>query len=128
MITLDASLLVAHLYPHDAHHEAASAFLRASAAEGFVIHSLNLAEVLVGGVRAGRGQEMLADLAAIGIQVADRPDGEPLRLANIRASSGMPLPHCCALDTALHYGSSLATFDAALVRVARQHRVTVEPR
>jgi hypothetical protein len=49
---------------------------------GFLIHPLNLAEVLVGGVRASRDTEMLNDLEAIGVKVADRPDGEPLRLAH----------------------------------------------
>ena len=127
MITLDACVLVAHLYPHDSHHHAATEYLREAAAEGFLIHSLNLAEVLVGGVRVGRGQEMLADLEAIGIQVAVRPDGEPLRLANLRASSGLNLPDCCALDTALNNRSALATFDAGLAKAARERHVTVAP-
>ncbi len=127
MITLDVSVVIAHLYPHDPHHEAASDYLRGAAAEDMVIHSLNLAEVLVGGVKAGRGQEMLADLEAIGLRVADRPDGEPLRLANLRASSNLRLPDCCALDTALSTASTLATFDDGLARAARQRHVTVAP-
>ncbi len=127
MITLDASVLIAHLYPHDPHHQAATAYLRASVAEGFVIHSLNLAEVLVGGVRAGHGEEMLADLEAVGIRMADPRDREPLRLANLRASSGLKLPDCCALDTAMSTGTTLATFDDALARIARQRHVTVAP-
>lgn len=55
---------------------------------GAALSILNLAEVLVGGVSAGRGQEMLADLEAIGIRTAERPDGEALRLATLRATSG----------------------------------------
>ncbi|MGH3773810.1 MAG: type II toxin-antitoxin system VapC family toxin [Pseudonocardiaceae bacterium] len=127
MITLDASLVIAHLYPHDLHHQAATGYLRESVDQGFLIHSLNLAEVLVGGVRAGRGQEMLTDLEAIGIHVADRQDGEPLRLATLRAGSGLRLLDCCALDTALTTASILATFDDALAKAARQHHVTVAP-
>lgn len=125
MITLDASVVIAHLYPHDPHHQAATDYLREAAEEGFIVHSLSLAEVLVGGVKAGRGQEMLTDLEAIGIQVADRRDGEPLRLANLRASSGLKLPDCRALDTALTTASTLATFDDALAKAARRHHVTV---
>jgi len=49
VITLDASVVIAHLDPHDPHHQAAAEYLRRSAAEEWVIHSLNLAEVLVGG-------------------------------------------------------------------------------
>ncbi len=127
MITLDASVVIAHLDPHDPHHQAAAEYLRGSAAEEWVIHSLNLAEVLVGGVRAGRGQEMLADLEVIGLRVADRPDGESLRLANLRASSGLKLPDCCALDTALSTASTLATVDDGLAKAARQRHVTVAP-
>lgn len=127
MITLDASVVIAHLYPHDPHHRIATEYLRAIAADGFVIHSVNLAEVLVGGVRAGRGQEMLTDLEAIGIRVAQQLDGEPLRLANLRAESGLKLPACCALDTALTTASALATFDEGLVKAARRYHVTVAP-
>lgn len=127
MITLDASVVIAHLYPQDRHHQMATEYLRAAADQGFLIHSLNLAEVLVSGARVGRGQEMLTDLEAIGIHVADRHDGEPLRLANLRAASGLRLPDCCALDTALITDSTLATFDDALAKAARQHHVTVAP-
>ena len=100
----------------------ATEYLRAAADQGFLIHSLNLAEVLVGGARVGRGQEMLTDLETIGIHVADRQEGEPLRLANLRAASGLRLPDCCALDTALPTNSTLATFDEALAKTARRHR------
>ncbi len=127
MSTLDASVVIAHLYSHDPHHQTATEYLRASAGEELLIHSLNLAEVLVGGVRAGRGQEMLTDLEAIGIHAADRQEGEALRLANLRTKSGLKLPDCCALDTALATTSILATFDEALARVARQHHVIVAP-
>ena len=120
-------MVIAHLYPHDPHHQAATEFLRESAGEELAIHSLNLAEVLVGGVKAGRGQEMLDDLETIGIRVAERPAGEPLRLAKLRASSGLKLPDCCALDTALATASTLATFDGALAEAARQRHVTVAP-
>jgi predicted nucleic acid-binding protein len=127
VITLDASVVIAHLYPRDPRHQAATAYLRASADDGFLIHSLNLAEVLVGGVKAGRGREMLTDLQATGIRVADRTEGEPLRLASLRAKFGLKLPDCCALDTALCTNSTLATFDDALARAARKLHITVAP-
>lgn len=127
MITLDASVVIAHLNSHDPHHQTATAYLHQSAGEELVIHSVNLAEVLVGGVRAGRGQEMLTDLESIGIHVADRQDGEPLRLANLRAESALKLPDCCAMDTDLTTASTLATVDDGLARVACQHHLTVAP-
>lgn len=127
MITLDANVLIAHLSPHDPHHHVASEYLRTAAGEELVVHSLNLAEVLVGGARLGRGSEMLDDLESIGIRTAIPQKGEALRLATLRVETGLKLPDCCALDTALTSGSTLATFDSALGRAARQRGITVAP-
>ena len=77
MITLDASVLVAHLYPFDAHHDAATTILLGAADQPLLVHALTMAEVLVGGVRNGKGAEMQADLQAAGILIAGRDDDEP---------------------------------------------------
>lgn len=127
MITLDASLVIAHLHPGDPHHHVATAYLREHANEPLLIHSLNLAEVLIGGVKAGRGQELLDDLNAIGLRVADRHDGEPMRLAGLRVETGLKLPDCCALETALTSESTLATFDERLAAAARTRHLKVGP-
>lgn len=127
MITLDASLVIAHLNPSDPHHESATSYLRDTADETLLIHSVNLAEVLIGGVRAGRADEMRADLHAIGIRVAAPSEGEPLRLARLRVESRLRMPDCCALDTALRAESTLATFDDALAKAARSRHITIAP-
>jgi predicted nucleic acid-binding protein len=127
VITLDASVVIAHLNPTDRHHEEAAWFFRESEDEDFVMHSVNLAEVLVGGVRAGRGEEMLADLEAMGIHVASPGEGEPLRLANLRVSASLKLPDCCALDAALTIASALATVDDGLATAARWRELAVVP-
>jgi predicted nucleic acid-binding protein len=59
--------------------------------------------------------------------MARHPDDEPLRLANLRATTGLRLPDCCALDTALSNGAMVATFDQALAGAARQLNVAVLP-
>lgn len=125
MITLDAGVLVAHLRPADPHHAAAHTLLVDAADERLIIHPLNLAEVLVGGVRVGRGAEMLADLETLGVQAVEPTHDEPLQLATLRAESGLKLPDCCALHTALTPGSALATFDTALAAAARRRHVEV---
>jgi len=127
MITLDASVVIAHLQPRDPHHRAATAYLREHADQPMLIHSLNLAEVLIGGVKAGRGQELLDDLHAIGLRVADQRDGEALRLAALRVETGLKLPDCCALDTALTSELTLATFDERLAAAARTRHLKVGP-
>ncbi|WP_010147169.1 type II toxin-antitoxin system VapC family toxin [Serinicoccus profundi] len=127
MITLDASLVIAHLEPRDPHHDPATSFLREYAGQPLLIHPLNLTEVLVGGVRSGRGRELMDDLGAIGIDVASPEDTDPLRLATLRVETGLKLPDCCALDTALRTGSTLATLDDRLAAAARARHLTVRP-
>jgi predicted nucleic acid-binding protein len=92
-----------------------------------LVHALTLAEVLVGGVRVGRGAAMGEDLRAAGVEVAPADADEPLRLAELRATSGMGLPDCCVLDAAVRAGAALATFDAALAAAARHRGVAVLP-
>lgn len=118
MIALDASVLIAHLNPADPHHRAATEVLLAGTPGKMLVHTITLAEVLVGGVRAGQGASMRDDIHAAGIVVAAHDDGESLRLAELRASTGLKLPDCCVLDTAMRHQASLATFDNALAAEA----------
>ena len=126
MIAMDASVLIAHLNAGDPHHEAATAILLSGTPGQMLAHTITLAEVLVGGVRIGHGASMLDDLRAAGIVVALRDDGEPLRLAELRANSGLKLPDCCVLDVAIHHQATLATFDEALAAAARKRGVPVQ--
>ncbi|MGB3351437.1 MAG: PIN domain-containing protein [Mycobacterium sp.] len=118
MIALDASVLIAHLNPADPHHEAATELLLTGTPGEMLAHTITVAEVLVGGVRIGRGVSMRDDLRAAGIAVAPHDGEEPLRLAELRASSGLTLPDCCVLDVAIRHQASLATFDRTLAAVA----------
>ena len=66
---------------------------------------------------------MLDDLQAAGITVAPHADGEPLRLAELRAITGLKLP---VLDITIHQQARLATFDDALAAATRQRGVPVD--
>jgi predicted nucleic acid-binding protein len=123
---MDASVLIAHLNPTDPHHQAATEVLLTGTPGRMLVHPITLAEVLVGGVRIGQGVSMRDDLHAAGITVAPRDDGEPLRLAELRASTGLKLPDCCVLDVAIRHQASLATFDNALAAEARKRGVPIE--
>lgn len=127
MITLDAGVLIGHLSSHDAQHDAATEILLNAAPASMIVHPLTLAEVLVGGVRVGRDQGMRDDFEAAGIRVVAPDAGEPLRLAELRVSTGLKLPDCCVLDVALRSDSSLATFDDALAAEARRRGVALLP-
>lgn len=125
MIALDASVLIAHLHPGDAHHEVATRILLSASPGSMLVHTVTLAEVLGGAVRVGRGASMRADVRAAGIDVASHDADEPLRLAELRAVSGLKLPDCCVLDVAIRNHASIATFDGALAAAARLHDVAV---
>ena len=127
MIVLDASVLVAHLSPLDAHHTAATELLLDTADELWLVHTITLAEVLVGGAKVGKGAEMLADLRSSGIALAPRDDDEALRLAELRATTGLKLSDCCVLDAAQTNAAQLATFDNALSTAASRLGVALIP-
>lgn len=126
MIALDASVLIAHLNPADAHHRNATEILLAGPPGEMLVHTVTLAEVLVGGVRIGRGTAMRDDLHAAGIVIASHDDDEPLRLAELRATTRLKLPDCCVLDVAVRNRASLATFDRTLAAEATRWGVHVE--
>jgi predicted nucleic acid-binding protein len=125
VIVLDASVLIAFLDAADAHHRAAYAVIASDAADDPVVHPLTLAEVLVAASRAGTGTRLAADLATAGIRT-DLPDADqPLRLAELRASTRLRLPDCCVLDVASFHRAPLATFDKRLAGEARGRGVQV---
>jgi len=126
-MALDASVPIAHLSPAGGHHAAATALLLNSAPGSMLVHAMTLAEVLVGGVRSGRGMAMRDALRAAGVQVAPYDADEPLRLAELRATTGLKLPDCCVMSLAIQHRASLATFDEALGAAARLRGVDVLP-
>ena len=125
MIALDASVIIAHLNRADPHHEAATDILLGGAPGRMLVHTMTLAEVLVGGVRIGQGASMRDDLHSAGIVVAPSDGDESLRLAELRVSTGMKLPDCCVLDVAIHNRAMLATFDVTLAEAAQKQGVAV---
>jgi predicted nucleic acid-binding protein len=125
VIALDASVIIAHLNRADPHHEAATAILLGGTPGRMLVHTMTLAEVLVGGVRMGQGASMRDDLHSAGIVLAPSDGDETLRLAELRVSTGLKLPDCCVLDVAMHHRAMLATFDATLADEAHQRGVAL---
>lgn len=125
MIILDASVVIALLDANDAHHARAVELFHDRAPDGFSMHSLTMAEVLVGAAHAGRANARFAQLASVGIVVAEQRADEPVALAELRASSGLRMPDCCVLVAALQSASSLATFDDRLSRAATKAGLAV---
>lgn len=111
---LDASVLIAHVSPDDIHHERATMALRAL--EGLDLHvsPVTLAEVLVGAVREKQVAKARTQLRRLGVREVPLGPDAPLRLAELRAQTGLKLPDCCVLLAAQEEGDGLLTLDSRL--------------
>lgn len=119
MIVLDASVLIAHLDADDALHGRADRLLIAAGAEELGASPITLAEVLVGPARAGQLDKGTAALSQIGVRNIMFDIDAPLRLAIMRAGTGLKLPDCCVLLAAEQSQAQVATLDERLKSTAR---------
>ena len=98
MIVLDASVLIAFLDGSDNHHLAAEQVLTNAVDDDLAVNPLTLAEVLVAPVRNGQVDGVLAALRALEIQELPFPADTALRLAQLRATTGLKMPDCCVFS------------------------------
>ena len=130
MIVLDASVLIAALTPADVHHRAARQLLDPAIIdnEDLMINPVTLAEILVLPARAGRATEV-RDLVLneLGVIEVPFPQQAGLVLAQLRAT-GIKMPDCYVLMTAMDRGASLASFDDRLRRAATENGVALLPK
>ena len=97
VIVLDASLLIAFLDRDDAQHTLAEDLLTREIDNDFVANPLTLAEVLVVPVRDGRLEEVQAALADLEVEETPFPAATAVKLAHLRADTGLKMPDCCVL-------------------------------
>ena len=115
MIVLDASVLIAHLDERDALHDRAEVALTRAAARSLAASPLTVAEVLVGPARAGRADDAVGVLRALGVSEVPLPQDGSTRLAELRARTGLKLPGCCVLLAAeAAPADAVLTFDDRL--------------
>lgn len=114
MIVLDASVLIGHFEPADAHHARATELLKTHVDEPFAASVLTLAEVYAGASRARQADRLQQLLARLQIESLDLPAKAAGRLGELRASTGLKMPDCCVLYAAEQHRASIATFDAKL--------------
>jgi len=118
MIVLDASVLIAYLDADDSHHAAAETLLVREIADDFAANPLTLAEVLVVPARDGRLDPVLSVLRDVGVEPLAFSADTAVRLAQLRAATGLRMPDCCVLLTAEDAGARVASFDARLAQAA----------
>jgi predicted nucleic acid-binding protein len=114
VIVLDASVLIGHFEPADAHHTDASALLKANVVESFAASVITLAQVYAGAARAGQADRLHQLLAQLQIESLDLPAAAALRLGELRATTKLKMPDCCVLYTAEQHRAAIATFDDRL--------------
>jgi predicted nucleic acid-binding protein len=125
VIVLDASVLIAFLDSEDNHHAAADQLLTRAIDDDLAVYSLTLAEILVAPVRDDRLDPVLAALHALEVQELPFPADTALRLAQLRATTGLKMPHCCVLLAAEDAAASIASFDERLAQTAEMRNLPV---
>jgi predicted nucleic acid-binding protein len=123
VIVLDASVLIAHLDATDSHHERADRLMAASGNEELAASVVTMAEVLVGPSRTGTVDRALAALEQLAVTPVPIERATPVRLALLRAETGLKLPDCCVLLAAEESGAAVATFDDRLAGAARSRGI-----
>lgn len=124
MIVLDASVLIAYLDADDARHGAADG-LFAREIDELGVNTLTLAEVLVAPARRGLVDVVLDILGDLEVVELPIPRGAAVRLASLRAQTGLRMPECCVLLAAGDAEARIATFDRQLARVASDRGIDV---
>lgn len=118
MIVLDASVIIAYLDGEDQHHERAEQLLAEEIDDDFGANSLTLAEVFVAPARQGRLDEARTALRDLDVEELPFPGETAVKLAELRAATGLRMPDCCVLLAAEHVRGRVATFDIRLAEAA----------
>jgi predicted nucleic acid-binding protein len=125
VIILDASVLIGHFEPADVHHAKATALLKAQLTDTFASSVVTLAEVYVAAFRAGKAARLDQLLAQLAIRILELPADAADRLGELRATTGLKMPDCCVLYTAVRHNAAIATFDDTLAKRAKNIGLTV---
>lgn len=127
MIVLDASVLIAYLDSDDSHHAAAETLLMEAVDEDIAANPLTLAEVLVAPARQGRLDLAQTALRALEVSELPFPPDTSVRLAQLRASTGLKMPDCCVLLAAEQATATIASFDDRLRQAATDRNLFILP-
>lgn len=125
MIVLDASVLIAYLDGADNHHETAERLLAGAIDDHLGANPLTLAEVLVVPARNGRLDAVLSVLRDLDVETLPFPADTAVRLADLRASTGLKMPGCCVLLSAEDASGRVASFDGRLAQAAEARGLPV---
>ena len=120
VIVLDASVLIAYLDAEDAQHQQAESLLEREIDDEFAVNPLTLAEVLVGPSRTDHLDAARTALRELEVAEQPFPADTAVRLARLRADTGLRMPDCCVLLAAQDTAARVAAFDERLIRGAEE--------
>lgn len=123
MIVLDASVLIGFLDSEDNHHAAAEQLLTQAIDGDLAVNSLTLTEVLVAPIRDGRLPPVMAALNDLEVEELPFPADAAVRLAQLRAETGLKMPDCCVLLAAEDRAASIGAFDERIKRTAEMRNI-----
>ncbi len=118
-LVLDASAVIAHLEASDVHHDAIEVILLNAVGESLAASPITIAEILVGPARAQLLDQAQHALETLGLSDVPLTAESPMRLATLRAQTGLKLPDCCVLEAASTERAPVVTFDNRLAAAAR---------
>jgi predicted nucleic acid-binding protein len=127
VIVLDASVLIAYLDSDDSHHAAAETLFMEAVDEDIAANPLTLAEVLVAPARQGNLDLAQTALRALEVSELPFPPDTSVRLAQLRASTGLKMPDCCVLLAAEQATATIASFDDRLHQAATDRNLFILP-
>jgi predicted nucleic acid-binding protein len=127
VIVLDASVLIAYLDSDDSHHAAAETLLMEAVDDDIAANPLTLAEVLVAPARQGNLDLARTALRALEVSELPFPPDTSVRLAQLRASTGLKMPDCCVLLAAEQATATIASFDDRLRQAATDRNLFILP-
>lgn len=125
MIVLDANVIIAYLDGENVHHQRAEELLALEIDDDFGANSLTLAEVLVLPAREKQLDAVRTILDELDVQELPFPGQTAVRLAELRAETGLKMPDCCVLLAAETHDARVASFDSQLTRAAVGRQVDV---
>jgi predicted nucleic acid-binding protein len=97
VIILDASVLIGHLHVGDANRQRALSLLSAYGPGPFGTSTVTLAEVLVKPTKDGELKRVSANIHSLGVNEISLGKHAAIRLALLRAETGLKMPDCCVL-------------------------------
>lgn len=118
-------MLIALLSKNDAHHLWAFNFFTENAHEQFCMSALTYAEVLVHPIRKKEIKKFIRDIEPLQLEIFPITFDDSIRFAEMRTTTSLRMPDAVVLNSAIQFGTAIATADDKLAQIAIGKKVRV---